>query len=581
MTFWAFMRRYPAQHWPWYLSGLVALIITNYITTLIPLKVKDIINGLTQSANSLPNIQDPIIILIGLSLVLLVSRSLSRILIFFPGRFVEYNLRNDLVKHLMTLSPTYFRSQKMGDLISRLINDIQSLRLLSALGYLHIINTIMIYGLVLWQMIRISVPLTFWCLSPVPFVLIIVKMMAGKMYTYNEQTQVKLGGLTDFFVESIGNIQLLKTYKSDQAFKDRLAIDNAEYRDLNIALSGIRSTMFPFIGIISSLGLIILFLIGGRFIIQGQMLLGDFVAFSAYITLLAWPTASFAWIINIIQRGLVSLKRITAVLAETPDIQDSPLANPNNTLTTAPQIQIRDLTFAYEINHPILHDISLTIASGQSLGIFGKTGSGKSTLAQLITRCEVIPNNKLFLNELPIETYTLEESRKATSYVPQNPFLFSDTIAENIAYSNTSDTPHTETVITAAKRACVENDIHSFPNQYETIIGEKGIILSGGQKSRIALARAYYKAHHILVLDDVLSAVDNDTESELIKKMKIDKNPPTTIIVAHRLSALQHCDQIIVLENGRISAKGTHEELIKIPGIYQYTWQYQQLENTP
>ncbi|MEK9727991.1 MAG: ABC transporter ATP-binding protein [Candidatus Margulisiibacteriota bacterium] len=567
-----FIKHYPFRYWPWYLAGLTALILTTFVTTLIPIEIMHIIDSINQKATWLVlklNVKK----LIGLALILAVARTLSRILIFTPGRYVEYDLRKKIHSHLLTLSPQFFRNHTIGDTMSRMINDIQALRLMSAFGFLHIVNTTMIYSLVIYQMVKIHPVLTAWVLTPVPFALLVIRLFVKRLYKITKQSQQQLGQITDFFVESVANMSIVKTFNAEDHIIKEMQKDNERYRNTQISLARIRSTMFPFIATIGSIGQIILLYQGGQEIIQGALTIGQLVAFSSYLALLAWPTAAMSWIINIIQRGLASLERINDILDTASHPQYS-LAQ-HYSLKSSPSIEVKNLSFSYTDN-PILSNISFKIPAGKTLGIFGPTGSGKTTLAQLIALNEPLQNGQILFDGHDCTSLNVLSLRNGIAMVPQRRFLFSAPILDNVLFSNPS-APF-NIAESAVQRACVHQDIELFPESWKTMVGEKGIILSGGQQHRLAMARGYASDHYVLILDDVLSSVDHETETKMIHELFNQKQRPTTILVAHRISALKSCDHIIVIDQGRIIAQGSHDDLIAQEGIYQSTWQYQQLE---
>ncbi|MFT5171297.1 MAG: ATP-binding cassette subfamily B multidrug efflux pump [Candidatus Marinamargulisbacteria bacterium] len=562
----------------------MALVITNYVMTLIPLKVRTAINLVSEPGTTALVIKPIIVSIFVLAAILALSRAFSRIMIFLPGRFIEFDLRNDLYSHLLKLSNTFYRQEKVGDLMSRLTNDIQALRLTAALGFLHLVNTTMIYGFVIYQMTKISPQLTLYILIPIPIVLFMVRTFVKKLYIHISENQKMLGRITNFFVESLGSIRIIKSFVAEKPILDVFEDYNESFLRTNIRMAAIRASMFPFIGIIGSIGQLILFLVGGRAIIAGTLSVGDFVAFSAYIVLIAWPTASLSWIINIIQRGRVSLKRLNTILETVPDIQDSKNVDRTLTMDAAPEIEFKNLSFKFDsaAESPTLNDISFKIEAGTSVGIFGPIGSGKSTIANLMARLETVEKGQFLVDGRDVHDWPLHALREATAYVSQTPFLFSSLISENIQYAERIelDAEERSKIMTdCVVKASVLTDIERFPEGFDTLIGERGVILSGGQKTRVALARALYKPHRLLILDDVLSAVDHETEKSLIHNLQTFKEPVTRVIISHRVSALTQCEKIIVLNQGEITASGTHDELIKIPGIYQKTWAYQQLES--
>tara|TARA_B100001989_G_C24543549_1_gene469181 strand:- start:686 stop:2401 length:1716 start_codon:yes stop_codon:yes gene_type:complete len=564
-----FIKTFVIKYWHYYLSGLIALVITNFALTIIPLKIKTTIDLLTTQSTFAP-IKTQLIHIIALSLSLACTRTLSRILIFYPGRYVEHDLRNVLFNKLLNLSQSFYRNEKIGDLISRMINDIQSLRATAALAFLHIINTIMIYSFVIYQMIKINPTLTGWIILPIPLAMLSISLFVKTMYKCNHQCQQSLGELTNFFIESFNNIKTIKTAVAEQAIKVILTEKNNDYYHKNIKLAKIRAGMFPFIGIISSIGAFILLLKGGPLIIKNQLTIGEFVAFSAYFASLGWPTAALGWIVNIIQRGKAAWNRIALIL-DTPATFQGKLPIPTSTPFT---ITCKNLNFSYDnTKSPNLTNVNLSIKSGDIIGIFGQSGSGKSTLTQLLAGLEQPPANQLFINSTCIHQLNINDYLKHIAYVSQNPFLFSKSIAENIVFK-----PEHTSLASITDLACVTTDINLFPHQEKTIVGEKGIILSGGQRSRIALARALNKQADILILDDILAALDHKTEHAVIKNILQQKQPHQIIIlVSHRISALTQTNKIFMMQQGTITQTGTHTELLKHNTHYKHTWTYQQM----
>jgi len=566
-----FIKQYVVGYWPYYLCGFLCLILTNSVATMIPVYIQQAVD-LLASKQSFDMIQPYLTKIILFALILAFARTFSRILIFFPGRFVEYDLREHLFSHLLHLSETFYKNQKIGDLISRMINDVQSLRATAALGFLHILNTIMIYSFVIYQMINIQPKLTFWVVIPIPLAMSFVGFFVKYMYLYTYQCQQALGDITNFFVEMFTNIKVIKTAVAEEAVLHIFNHKNDDYVVKNIKLAKIRAMMFPFIGVIGSIGSFVLLLLGGRYIIQAQLTIGEFVAMATYIGLLAWPTASLAWIINIIQRGKAAWSRISAILDESSDFNGTRLLK--NSAELFP-LTIKNLSYAYDDNSSsVLKDINFTIKKGQRIGVFGPSGSGKSTLISILAGIKKVEDQSFFLGDHCVNSVLSADYQRCISYVSQQPFLFSASIQDNITFFNDNNNVMKQ----CAEKACVAADIERFPAGYETLIGEKGVVLSGGQRSRLALARAFYKSSALLLLDDVVSAVDHDTEQQMITNIMDSKHEDQAlVIVSHRVSALAQCDYIYVLQHGMISDSGTHDSLIAKDGIYAHTWRYQNL----
>jgi len=477
---WGFIRQYPLKYWKYYLSGIGLLLITTYVTTLIPIQIKKAVNyfAMDWTGQVSAALMHHVWVILVLAAVLAVSRSLSRTLVFFPGRFVEYDIRNDLFKHLMGLSRSFYRHQQVGDLMSRVVNDIRNIRLMVALGFLHVVNTVFIFSFVFYQMFSIHWKLALLVLSPIPVSLVIVKYFATKLYEYIAKTQKGLGQLTHFIVESLSNIQLIQSYWVYDGVLASFSEENMRYDANNVQLAKIRSQMFPFIGIMGSIGHVILFIVGGYIIIQGNMSIGDFVAFSAYLLLLAWPTASLAWIVSIFQKGVISYDRIQGIFREEPDIVSHEKTRFDLKMSAPPRIAVKSLSFEHDAKK-VLDDVSFCIEPGQSLGVFGAIGSGKSVLASILARLEAIPGGLYDINGVDVVDWSVEELRSHISYVPQKPFLFSDTIENNIAYSHQSlEAPSSDRGTQFAQISAIDYEIHEFPDAEQTMIGEKGIILS-------------------------------------------------------------------------------------------------------
>lgn len=573
-----FFRTYALRHWFLYLLGLICLLITNVIVTLIPLKIKDIVQILELNTTDASNLTSLCWQMILLALGLCFFRTLSRIFIFTPGRLVEERLRNNLYEKLINLSVVFYRKEKVGDIMSRLTNDIQSLRLTVSVVFLAVCNVIIIYVMVCYQMASIHLKLTLYLLLPVPIVIFIVLLCARSIHHHVFEASKKLGTLTNFIVETLANIKVIKNYGMESLLNEQFARANFDLKQVNIILARWRSIMFPFIGVVGSLGYFILFFLGIGYLSDGSLTLGGFIAMSSYVVLLTFPTVSLSWIINLVQRGLIALDRINTILDAKVDIppnedrEDDPLYKQD--VNAPPAIEIKNLSFSYKEGERILNNVSLSIKPGQIIGIFGRTGSGKSTLSNILANLEPYYEGELCFNNHNVKELPLSWLRKMTSYVPQRSFLFSLSIKDNIAYAK----PLADdlSVQSMAQTVYIHDEVLSFPDHYDTLIGERGVLLSGGQKSRLCLARALFKDASFIILDDCLASVDHKKEAELIHSLKKRFKNKTVLIIDNRVSALRYCDYIFVLDKGCITHQGTHETLLNTCDVYKHIWFYQQ-----
>ena len=562
---WSFIKNYPRKYWHYYSVGLVLLVITNIVTTQIPMQIQAILDTLL-SNSSQADIQKMIVILVALAATLALSRALSRISFFVPGRLVERDIRSDVYQKLMHQPDMFFQKHTKGDLMSRIINDIQNLRLGAALGLLHIVNTTMMYSFVLYRMLHIDVALSLAIVIPVPIVMFLVRGLVSKLYILTRESQSILGKVTQNIVNGFQSIAMIKAYHIQEPIEAHVHANTQRLKDINVSLARVRSLMFPAIASLASFGHVILFSLGSFALLENRLTIGEFVAMSSFITLLAWPTASLAWIISILQRGRASWERLSDIL-EAPVLK-SILQNKHISPTS---LELKNVQL--KLGKTGLNNISFQIKAGESLGIFGPTGSGKSLLVQVLTGQTPHSTGQLLLDKQDISHTSCIERSNWISVVSQRPFLFSETVDRNIAYAKELEIRNSQE---SAKLAAVDEDIQDFIKQYETMIGEKGILLSGGQKLRLTLARAFHRSSSILILDDPLASVDADTQDNIITHLFSLKNRPTLILSSHRISALKQCDSIIILEKGCITYQGNHETLLKTCKYYQKSWAYQQ-----
>jgi ATP-binding cassette, subfamily B, multidrug efflux pump len=521
----------------------------------------------------------------------------SRWILIGLSRDIEYDLRNDLLDRLLQMEPEFYVRNRTGELMSRATNDLNAVRMVLGPGIMYSATTLLTMVLAVLLMFRLSPTLSFWVLIPVPLVAIAVRYFGKLIHVLYESIQASLATLSAKAQENLAGVRVVRAYAQEDAEMHGFDAPNREYVTRNLKLISAWSMFMPALTALIGLTFVLVLWFGGREVIAGQISLGEFVAFYAYMVQLVFPMIALGFVTNIFQRGAASMGRLSYILDAQPSIQDAPShlsASANSAPAPEPAIkgaiEFRHLNFSYptarsgaspEANGhsagtPVLHDINLDIPAGSTLAIVGPTGSGKSTLAALVARLWEVPRGTLLIDGRGIRDWPLAELRRAIGFVPQDTYLFSETVRENIAFGvdNASD----QAVDDAAEVASIAAEIAEFPAGYGTMVGERGITLSGGQKQRTALARAILRDPRILILDDALSAVDTDTEERILRRLQELMKHRTTILISHRVSTVRHSDQIIVLREGRIVERGTHEELLKQAGYYEELYQKQLLE---
>lgn len=521
----------------------------------------------------------------------------SRWILIGMSRDIEYDLRNDLLARLLRLDPEFYVRNRTGDLMSRATNDLNAVRMVLGPGIMYSATTIVTMVMALYFMFKLSPTLTLWVLIPVPFVIIAVRYFGQTIHRLSESIQAALGVLSTRAQENLTGIRVIRAYAQEKPEIERFDQANREYVARNIKLIATWSMFFPALSAAVMLTVVILLGIGGSQIVSGRVSLGTLMAFYTFLIQLTFPMIAIGWVTNIFQRGAASMGRLSYILEAEPHIQDTSAAKRggNGDATAAltahaavtardirGAIEFRNLTFRYPTAgnganaRAVLSDINLEVPGGSSLAVVGPTGSGKSTLAALIARLWEAPDDTVLIDGRSIREYPLAELRAAIGYVPQDTFLFSETLRENISFG-VSDAAE-EDVYQAAEIASISGEIESFPKRFETMVGERGITLSGGQKQRTAIARAILRQPKILILDDALASVDTDTEERILQQLREVMRNRTTVIVAHRISTIKLADQIVVLRDGRIVERGSHEELLALNGYYADLYQKQLLE---
>jgi len=522
---------------------------------------------------------------------------LARWVLIGVSRDIEFDIRNDLLKRLMMLEPEFYVRNRTGELMSRATNDLNAVRMVLGPGIMYSATTIVTMIFAILVMVALSPSLTLWVLLPAPVVAIVVFVFGKTIHDMYERIQAALATLTARVQENLSGVRVVRAYAQEEAELRGFDEPNREYVARNIKLIRTWSLFMPSLqALIGTTFLIVLWQGGSRFF-NGRISLGALISFNAYLTLLVWPMIALGWVTNIFQRGAASMKRLSYILSATPNIDDSAAKVATGT-KPAGEIEFRGLTFQYptslagndpkskaKVNgngtgtseaHPVLQNIDLKIPAGSTLAIVGPTGSGKTTLAALIARLWDAPSGQLYLDGKPLRDWPLESLRGSIGFVPQDTYLFGETIGGNIAFGLPE---FTETQVReAADIANLDGDIQDFPKRYDTVVGERGITLSGGQKQRTAIARAVIRDPRILILDDALSSVDTQTEEKILSRLKAIMHGRTTILISHRTSTVRDADQIIVLLDGKIAERGTHDELLAAGGYYADLYRKQLLE---
>lgn len=619
----AFLWRYGRRYWLQYTIGFAALFATNWAVVRIPTLIGDILNALedagvgttpvtpdlvAQQRAAVEPVSNLALELMLWALALIVVRTISRVLFFNPGREIQYRLGLDLFAHLLTLQRPFFARRKVGELISVATNDTQSVRLLVGFAGLQVLNVAVAIPMHLYQMLRTDWVLTVWCVTPVVFGAIYMRWTVHRFYALIRSSMEKLAALSDRILESFAGVATVRAHVAEDAAVERFERYNRDYLDLQLEVASLRAFAMPVLAFTGYLGTGVVLWVGGNRVLADQLAIGSLATFTALLLSLVAVLTSLAWVLTAMSRGTVALERVHELLDAQPEL---PPVEREHVFTSAPRLELRNLSFTHPgREQPALRGISAVVEPGHTLGIFGRTGSGKTTLIDLLARSYTPPPGTVLYDGYDARTLDLASLRAGTAVVPQSPFLFSASLRDNIRLQDervgqiaaddaeiagpklfrrwaararppareVEDDPRLDAVIEAA---CLEPDLRALPDGLDTIVGERGVMLSGGQRQRTAFARALYRQPKLLLLDDVLSAVDQTTETKLvaaIRSASAGARSPTTVIVSHRTSVLEHADEILVLERGEVVERGTHAELIAHKGIYAAAHEHQRLE---
>ena len=504
-------------------------------------------------------------------------RFLTRRTVIVVSRLIENDMRNDLFAKLQTLSNAYYQRNSTGDIMARLTNDLNAVRSVLGPGVMYTINTITSFIFVLIMMFLISPLLTVIAMIPVPAMVIIVNYFNKQINKRYTAVQAQYARISTKAQENLAGMRIVKSYVLEKLELDDFNRLNQDYIDKNMEYVKVNAAFRPSMMMIVGFGVALILLFGGRMIINDVITLGEFVAFNLYLGMLVFPSIALGWVMGIFYQGVASMNRLDHILLAEPDIYDSNIDSAEKSIKG--KIEFRDLTFTYPAKEsPDLKNINLDISAGEIVGVVGRTGSGKTTLLNLLPRIYDAPEGQLYIDDLEIRNYSLKNLRKYIGFIPQDTFLFSDTIRNNIAFGLGEVSQ--DKIEEAAKMAQIHDSILEFPNGYDTILGERGINLSGGQKQRVSIARAILKEPSILILDDALSAVDTVTEEAILNNMRQVMKNKTCLWISHRISSIKNADYIIVLDHGAIIEEGTHEELLLVGGVYADLYEKQQLEES-
>ncbi|HTN86538.1 MAG TPA: ABC transporter ATP-binding protein [Sorangium sp.] len=559
---------------PLYLAGAALLATQQLLMAKRDFLVKDAVDAAVKLQST--EASRAALIMLGVSVGAAVMRVFSRVTIFTAGRNVEYELRAVLLARLHKLGPAFFRKMPTGDIMSRATNDLTQVRLLLGFGLLNVVGSLFAFASALYVMLHISKRLTLAALVTMPALMLVTRSFSTKLFIRTRDNQEAIGAMSDRVLASLAGVRVVRSFALEASEMAAFANTNQGYLEKSLALARLRGSMGPLMGAISSVGVLIVFWYGGQLVLEGQMTRGDFVSFWLALLRLTWPVLALGFVAAIVQRGRAGYARLKAIFEAIPEVVSGPTPAPE---VVRGAIAVKDLTFSHGARK-VVDGVSFEIEAGKSLAIVGRTGSGKSTIATLLARLMPTPRGSVFLDGVDICDLPLETVRASIGYAQQDAFLFSTTVARNIGYSlDDPDSPASfEVIRAAAAEAEVLGEVLSLPDGFDTVVGERGVQLSGGQRQRVALARALVREPTVLVLDDPLSAVDAKTEQAILAAIERQAARRTVILITHRVAAARRCDAVVVLEQGKVLERGTHDELVRAGGLYASFAEEQQLE---
>lgn len=569
---WKYIKRHKWQ----YIGGIITLFILDFANLYIPKTTGVITDGLAAHTMDMRGVWHNIVIILSIGLTLTIGRFLWRYFLFGAARSIEREIRDDMFAHLETLDVEYYNEHKTGDLMTRFTSDLNAVRMAIGPAVIAAFDAIVMTVMVIGQMmIYVNVKLTLAAIVPM-FFIAVGELYYGKiMQKRFLERQEAVSELTDFVQESISGVRVVKAFVQERAQIRAFAKANVKAKKKNLGIAKMEALVMPLLDVVIGISSLITLLYGGVLALAGEITIGRFVAFHQYITMLVWPMIACGEAINMFSQGGAGIRRIQEVFAAQPEIADNHDVEEVSEIKGS--IRLNHLTFLHRgHSEPTLKDITLDIKAGTTLAVIGRTGNGKSTLVNLLLHLYQTKRGMIFIDGTDINDISLKSLRENIAYVPQDNFLFSDTLKSNIAFG--TDDAKMEEIVRATKTACIHDNIIAFPDGYDTIVGERGVTLSGGQKQRSSIARAIKKNAPILILDDALSAVDTDTEEQILHNLKENRRGKTTILIAHRISTIQNADTILVLEDGEARECGNHQELMALGGIYRDMFEKQQLE---